>query len=389
MARKADLNAWPIEVRNNILIRELMRQALFMAERDDRGLPTRDVTLGESPQEAREGVRGLMAHAFLRDLDGVQVQLFRDAAMAADGEPVPEVHPVPDGEPADPVPGAHPERGSGQDRSRGAGGTGGAVFARGVRGARQRAGRAAAGGGGGRPVGIGTEVERRLGEMNFISQYAAVRAGTMPCAAVDRHPRRWGRWCAGMRTSGSSRASIGRRRRRRSMRAACCTPSGWCARRGMGAKPALGRALRHRAYAAAVAGLQGPAWRTWSGRTRLIRWRMPAQPGGWRCSARIAGSNRASCGGGGARRRMRRWRCSWLPDGRAGRPERDPGYGQVALSASPDCLRVVDAMSAVSGVSANHVLTEAAPTVLAGSIVGRLVAIPDLPASVRCSGCGG
>src|SRR5688572_15171732 len=89
-----NLDTDPQFARGNILLREIMRQALFVAEREECGLPTRDQTLRESPAEAKGPARGLGAHAFLRAFEGTHVQVFRDSGDP-ESEPSPGLGRVP------------------------------------------------------------------------------------------------------------------------------------------------------------------------------------------------------------------------------------------------------------------------------------------------------
>lgn len=383
-----DLNQKPEFVRNNILVRELMRQALFVAERDERGLATRDSSLREGVAGTAPAARGLAVHAFVRAFDGIQVQLFRDANGQDPGpaeSPVPaaagrqilfqSLIPLRNGDQID-YPALVEQA---EALARGPFKEAVGVWAT-----------TAPAGGAPEPVSLSADVEQQLGRMDFVSQFAAVRSAhaaaraggaSADAAAVGALVRGYanlGRLTA-FEWSSASKAFTARSLLYAQRMVVAATG---------GKRPAgeLANALRHRAYALALGGLQGAALEDLDRAEQLDPPQAAGRP------AWIA-TLRPFC----------RYQPGELADLAAARPADAPlalflcfltvercnsasvtnGYGQVVLAASPDCLQVLDAMANVSGVSANHVLTELSPAALARSLQVRLPDCPGLPPAVR------
>jgi hypothetical protein len=387
-----DLDRPPMQPQHGILVRELMRQALLMAAREEVGLATRDVTLRESAEQAPDGLRGLGAHAFVRPFQGTQVQLFRDADPSgppANLAPVPPTRdrqillqtliPIQPKEEAEyPALVAKAE-----------------AFSRGeFESALGAAGRTGASSG--HPTGAGdasasgrlpAEVGRRLGEMNFISQYGAVRAahGALRSSGGSSH-QALGALARGYANLGqltsyqwtAASKAFAARSLLYAQRMVIQTSDGTAARAS---------ALRHRAYAYALSGFQAASLADLDQADRVAPLAQAERAPGWLAVIRPwcryqPGALAEVAAGSDTDAGLALFLC-FLTVERCRSPSVTNGYGQIALKANPDCLRVLDGMIWVSGVSNNHVLTQAGPAILARSIRERTAGMTDLPEGVR------
>ena len=387
----SDLNHPPQFPKNNILVRELMRQALFVAEREELGMVTRDPTIGESAADQPDSsALGLGVNALVRSLEGVQVQLFRDTA-SPDGPP-PGFFPVA-ATPDRPVlfQTLIPERQRGEvdypmlvERAE--------AFSRGefksaIGAVRSQPSSA--------PIPpqtsaqLQSQIDRQMAEMNFVSQFAAVRAahaairrsgGATPelVAVLVRGYANLGQltsfeWTAASKAFAARSLLYAQR-----MVAAASPPT---------QKQRQAHALRCRSYALALAGFQAAALNDLDRADALDPPTQAAAMPAWimviRPYCRYQTAELAELAAKpGPETSLALFLC-FLTVERCNSASITNGYGQIALAQSPDCLRIIDTMVAVSGVGANHQLTLVGPAALALSITQRLTAIPDLPPGVR------
>lgn len=353
------VQAWPYA--GDILLREIARQSVFLAEREGLHLPTRDANLREGGGDG-VGVIQPRVTVFPPDV-GLTVSLIRggeekalwSAALVRGEEPADYRTAV--------------ERGEALSR--------GELLA-----ALRKAGlKDAAVVVGGEGPAAPDEIEAKLGEMNFCSQFAAVRAAHDALRARPDAPRWLGVLARGYANLGQLTAYFWNTAPQVFEARSLLYAQKWVA-----AQPASGEARRHRAYAFAMAGFQAMALDDLDAADKLAP--DGGKPAAWMelirpyCRYESAKLIQAALAVEKPAAQLPLFLCFLTIE-----HSRNIGvintYGELAIDGSPENLRVVDLMILKSGVVPNHRLTSLNLAVLSSSIPARIAQMAGVPQPVR------
>jgi len=366
LGRAREPGAPPRPLERGLLAREVVRQAVLIAARDGLGLATRDATLGDAPDTAGAPEVGFLCRLGVGSGvtirrgggDAAAVLLDRDLSKAfTDGAKLPGL-----------VEGVERLAREGFPEALKQAGFAGAP-------ARQRPGA---------PLPAG--VDRRLAAPVPTAQFAALRQVHRAIRADGESPARLGALARAYANLGLlTESHWGAAHQAFTARALLY------AQRMVAREPQSATALRHRAYARALAGFPGAALADLEASSRdpapAPPWsplidaycrhdldRLAAAPAdpALKPLATLLRFLAAEVSGGQVR--------SDQGDGNSGFLRE---AGRAALGANPECYRVIGRLCGLADIGLKHEMTALGPMMLSSALPRRLRDIPDLPEEVR------
>jgi tetratricopeptide (TPR) repeat protein len=361
-----EAQAWPEA--GDILLREIARQAVFIAERDGLGLDARDSALGEPAGhtdvtlDVQPRVKLLPFNQGLRLflIGGAGQEPLWNSTLLADDASADYRLAIEKAEALSRSDLVDASRKAGlKDASHG-GSAGGAAAAA-----------------------VPPAVERQLAEMNIVSQFACIRAAhqALRAAGAGDSPEWLGALVRGYANLGQLTSYLW-----------SASPQVFAARSLLYAQrlaalhPKSADALRHRAYAYALAGFQKLALEDVDAASKLAA--AGEKPPAWAeliepyCRYETSKLGQVTLAATAAASELPLFLC-FLTVEHSRSSAIVNGFGELVLRASPENLRVLDKMISRSGVVPNHRHTVASLEVLRLALPARMTGMAGLPEGVR------